>query len=257
MEDLTTLLAAGAVVFCSFTLEGITGFGSSVIALPFVSMLLGLKMSVPYLCTLSVLLSLYIAFRSWRSVVWKEYFFIALHVAAGLPVGIFLFNRLSAPALSLLLACVMIAVGAGGGIRTLRKETAPPVPAGRGRGVLMRLLLVLGGIVHGAFGTGGPVVIIYASRALPEKGLFRMTLTMLWLTMNFIRIAEWTFQGTVWTAGMGKSFLVALPFVLAGMFLGDFLHRKADERIFRLCVYCVLFLAGIVMFSVNALKILC
>lgn len=256
MEDLTILLAAGAIVFCSFTLEGITGFGSSVIALPFVSMLLGLKMSVPYLCTLSILLSLYIALRSWRSVVWKEYAFIALHVAAGLPVGIFLFNRLSAPVLSLFLACIMTVVGARGIAETRRRESVRPVPSGRGRGVLMRLLLVAGGVVHGAFGTGGPFVVIYASRALPEKGLFRMTLTLLWLTMNFIRIAEWTYQGTVWTARMGKCFLVALPFVLAGMFLGDFLHRKADERIFRLCVYCVLFLAGFVMFFANVQKLL-
>ena len=256
MEDLTILLAAGAIVFCSFTLEGITGFGSSVIALPFVSMLLGLKMSVPYLCTLSILLSLYIAFRSWRSVVWKEYAFIALHVAAGLPVGIFLFNRLSAPVLSLFLAVIMIVVGVNGIAELRRWGSVPAVPAARGRGVLMRLLLVAGGIVHGAFGTGGPIVVIYAARALPEKGLFRMTLTMLWLTMNFIRIAEWTYQGTVWTARMGKSFLIALPFVLAGMFLGDFLHGKADGRIFRLCVYGVLLLAGFIMFFTNVQKLL-
>lgn len=255
MEDFPILLAAGIVVFCSFTLEGITGFGSSVIALPFVSMLLGLKMSVPYLCTLSVLLSLYIAFRSWRFVVWKEYGFIVLHVAAGLPLGIFLFNRLSAPVLSLLLAGIMVVVGAKGVFETRKKETVPPDPAGRGRGVLMRLLLVMGGVVHGAFGTGGPFIVIYASRALPEKGLFRMTLTTLWLTVNFVRIAEWTYQGTVWTARMGKSFLVALPFVLAGMFLGDYLHSKADGRRFRLCVYCVLFFAGIVMFFSNAVKL--
>ena len=256
MEELTKLLLAGAVVFVSFTIEEITGFGSTVIALPFVSMLLGLKAGIPYLCTLSMLLSIHIVLRSRKSVVWREYRFIALHVALGLPVGIFLFNRLSVPALELLLACVMIAVGASGFSRTWRNGSDQTVPPEKGRGVLMRLLLFFGGIVHGAFGTGGPFVVIYASRALPEKGLFRVTLTLLWLTMNLVRIADWTLRGTVWNARMGQSFLVALPFVFAGIFLGDFLHRKVDERLFRLCVYGLLCLAGIVMFFTGFQKIL-
>jgi len=256
MEELTKLLLAGAVVFASFTVEGVTGFGSTVIALPFVSMLLGLKMSIPYLCTLSMLLSVHIVLRSRKSVVWREYRFIALHVALGLPVGIFLFNRLSAPVLEVLLSCVMITVGASGFLRTWRNGREQPAPAGQGRGILMRLLLFFGGIVHGAFGTGGPFIVIYASRALPEKGLFRVTLTLLWLTMNLVRIAEWTLRGTVWNARMGQGFLVALPFVFAGIFLGDFLHRKVDERLFRLCVYGLLCLAGTVMFFSGLQKIL-
>ena len=256
MEELTKLLLVGAVVFASFTVEGVTGFGSTVIALPFVSLLLGLKMSIPYLCTLSMLLSLHIVLRSRRSVVWREYRFIALHVALGLPVGMFLFDRLSAPVQELLLSCVMIAVGTSGFSKTWKNGPVCPTASGRGRGILMRLLLFFGGIVHGAFGTGGPFVVIYASRALPEKGLFRVTLTLLWLTMNLVRIADWTLQGTVWDIRMGKAFLVALPFVFAGIFLGEFLHRRVDERLFRFCVYGLLCLAGAVMFFSSLQKIL-
>lgn len=256
MNEILSLLIVGAIVFSSFTLEGITGFGCTVIALPFVTMLLGIRMTVPFLCVLSTLLSIYIFIRSYRSLCWKEYLFIALHVAPGLPVGMYLFNRLPAAALCLLLACVMVIVGLHGFFKTVR-EKQNILPAGLPpKNLFMRGILFLGGIIHGAFGTGGPFVVIYASRALPEKGLFRLTLTMLWLTMNFIRIGEWMYQGTVFTPQFGKYLLMTLPFVVAGMIFGDYLHRKVNEHSFRQCVYSVLCVSGVVMFFANLVKVI-
>ena len=83
----------------------------------------------------------------------------------------------------------------------------------------------------------------------------KVTLSSLWLTLNLIRITQWTIQGDIFSFQLGKLFLLALPFVVAGTLAGDYLHHKVNEYYFRLSVYGVLFIAGIVMLVNNLLKI--
>jgi uncharacterized membrane protein YfcA len=255
MVEIDKIIAVGVVVFLSHLLEGITGFGCTVIALPFITMLLGIKMAVPLLCFLGMVLTIYVIIRDYKKIDYKEFSFIVLHAIIGLPIGIILFSKLSPIYLSLILAVFMIGVGVNGTIKTLKAKSATNENKSPKKNLLMRALLFAGGVVQGAFGTGGPFVVIYASTALQNKALFRVTLSSLWLSLNLIRIAQWTIQGTVYTPKLVKLFLLALPFVLAGTVAGDYLHHKVNEYYFRLSVYCVLVIAGVVMLVNNLLKI--
>ena len=60
MTDHLTVIFIGLVVFSTFTLEGISGFGSTVLALPFITLLLGLDRAVPLLSTLGLVLAFFI-----------------------------------------------------------------------------------------------------------------------------------------------------------------------------------------------------
>ena len=141
----------------------------------------------------------------------------------------------------------MIGVGLRGFIKTWRDGHAI-APAKDTRSIWMRLVLTVGGIIHGAFGTGGPFVVIYAGKALPDKSLFRVTLCMLWTILNTILIVKWTATGGVWTPQVIKATSMALPFLAAGLLVGDWLHHRVNERRFRLTVYGVLFLSGVTVF---------
>ena len=54
MNEYCLILIAGVIVFTTFTVEDIAGFGATVLALPFVTMLIGVEKAVPMLSTLSV-----------------------------------------------------------------------------------------------------------------------------------------------------------------------------------------------------------
>ncbi|MGE4488843.1 MAG: sulfite exporter TauE/SafE family protein [Kiritimatiellales bacterium] len=247
MDPFTAILLFGVVVFITHLLEGITGFGCTVLALPFAALLLGLHAAVPALVVLAWLLALYIIITSRRHIQWKQYLFIVIHAGIGLPVGMILFDKLPEAALKALLGVFMLGVGLRGFIKTWRAghEVAP---AKDSRSIWMRLILFTGGIIHGAFGSGGPFMVIYAGRALPNKSLFRVTLCLLWATLNTILIVKWTLTGGVWTPEVGKATAVGLPFLIGGMFAGDWLHHRVNERNFRLLVYGVLFLSGLTVF---------
>ncbi len=250
MSEPTRLALFGLVVLITHCLEGITGFGCTVLALPFAVLLLGLKTAVPVLVALAWLLAAYIILRSWRNIRWPEFGFIGLYAGLGLPLGIVLFDYCPEKALKLILALFMVGVGFFGLKRTRAQRAAleagetPPPP---GKNWLMRGLLCLGGIIHGAFGTGGPFVVIYAARALTQKTLFRVTLCLLWFTLNTLLLVKWTVGGQVWNPETGWCLGLSLPFLGAGMLLGDYLHHRVNEYVFKLLVYFVLLASGGVM----------
>ena len=245
MDEWMIILIAGAIVFTTFTVEGIAGFGATVMALPFVAMLIGIDKAVPMLSSLGVLVSFFIVLRSWRDLDWKEYLFIVLHVGIGVPCGLFMMDFLPKEWLIAILVCFMFFAGIKGLCGVLRKSSVPRrSPMGK-KNLLSRLVLILGGVIQGAFSSGGPVIVIYAARALPEKTKFRVTLSMLWMTVNVVMLTKWTIMGTVWTPALGRQILCAIPFVICGVFTGDFLHHKVNERNFRIIVYSILMIAAL------------
>ena len=251
MDALTLFLLIGLIVFCTFTAEGISGFGSTVMALPFISMLIGVQKAVPMLSALSIILSLFIISRSWKSIDFREYLFIVLHVGCGVPIGLVLMDHLPKVYLLGFLIAFMFFAGIKGLISMRCKagfQTVLPK-----KNFFDRAVLFCGGIIQGVFSSGGPLVIIYASKALPEKTAFRATLTSLWLTTNCIMVTKWSLVNKVWTPELLRIFAGSLPFIAGGMLLGNFLHNKVNQYYFKVLVYTVLLIAGM-MLTCNLLK---
>ncbi len=246
-------ILSALVIFATHTLEGITGFGSSVLALPFLEPALGLDLTVKLLCILSWSMALYIIIRSWKEIKWREFLFIVLWAGLGMPVGIWMFDRLPAGILCVILGVFMVFVGVRGVRSSCKSTTAPQIPAKQT--LLMKILLFAGGIIQGAFGTGGPFIVIYSARALPEKRVFRVTLSLLWLSINSCRLIFWLFSGKLNDPVTGKALLWAFPVMLAGVVLGDHLHNKVSERNFKIGAYAILVLSGIFMVINNAIKL--
>ncbi len=117
MNEIYTILMIGCIVFATFTVEGISGFGSIVLALPFVVMLLGLDKAVPLLCCMSVFWGILILIRSWRNINWREYGFILCHAGLGLPAGLLMMDYLPRYLLLSVLTCFMIFVGCSTAVR--------------------------------------------------------------------------------------------------------------------------------------------
>jgi len=251
---LTLILLLGLIVVIAQGLEGITGFGSTVLAVPFLAMILGLEKAVAISAAHTWLLTIYIVIVSWDKIVWKEFRFIALYVLLGLPVGYFIFKTLDDTYLKLVLSLFMIGVGINGIRMTRRSRQAEPSVEPVKKTHLMRFILFLGGIIHGAFASGGPFVVIYAAQALKDKTLFRVSMCLLWLSMNTILIIIYTADG-LWYRDSSLAFhalLATLPFLLVGIFVGDYLHHRVSEYAFRLIVFALLLGTGfVVMYGVS------
>lgn len=237
-----TMLLVAVIVLITHTLEGITGFGCTAIAMPFTIMLVGVTVAKPTLTILGFLLSLYIVIISFKDIVWKEFIRIVAFVGLGLPVGLWAFNKLPEKLLIKLLAIFIILIAIRGIYIafTSRKSTNPA------NNTLLNFILFLGGCVHGAFTSGGPIVTIYATEALPKKNNFRATLCMLWVVLNGIMIIQTAAKGLI-TSDVIKLLEVTIPFLVIGGLLGNWAHHKIHDTYFSKIVFIILLITGVFM----------
>ena len=246
MPDYIRYGLVALVVFLTHFQNSITGFGSAALALPFLVVLIGLEVAVPVLILLGWLIAVLIVIQSWRQIVWREYAIITILTLIGMPVGVWIAGVLPETALKLLLAVFMAAVGVQGLIEqfaTSRKDAVISPVAKR----LLAGFLPLGGIVQGAFGTGGPVIIIYATKALRDKGIFRVTLCLLWATINPIVIAMRWHAGHPLDANTLRVVGICVVPMLLGLALGSRAHHRVNEVTFRRIVYAVLILSAVML----------
>ncbi len=80
----------------------------------------------------------------------------------------------------------------------IRKSAAGPLPR-----YLAVPVILGGGILHGLFATGGPVIVYYAGREIREPQAFLGTLAVLWLILNVVLYA------TMWISGKCRSAIAA------------------------------------------------
>jgi hypothetical protein len=106
--------------------------------------------------------------------------------------------------------------------------------------------LFVGGIVHGAFAVGGPLVVLYSAEKIPNKSQFRSTMVLLWTVLNTVLIIQYFLEKKL-TKEVGFDLLVLLPFLIGGIIVGEYIHNKVNEALFKKIVFISLFLVGIVM----------
>jgi uncharacterized membrane protein YfcA len=232
----------GLVVLITHFIEGITGFGCTVLALPFCILLVGAKTAVPVLVFHALVLAYYIIIIDKKSIQWKEFLKIVAFVGLGLPVGIALFTFLDERILKAILGVFMVFIGARGLATSIFNwDSRRRLPAWVYNGALL-----LGGCIHGAFGSGGPLVVIYAQKALPDKSHFRATICMLWTALNTVMVAQSLARGTM-TAEIWAITGVTMPFLIGGAIIGNWAHHRIQDHHFTQLVYLVLLVSGLFM----------
>lgn len=231
----------GVVIFLTHFQQGVTGFGSTIVSLPFLTLLIGLEASVPVLVLVGSLIAVFVVIDSWQQIIWREFAWMAAPVIVTMPAGIWLAGALPVNGLKLMLTAFAVVAGIEG-LFNHRPQNQPAPASPRAR-LLAGLLLPFGGVMHGAMGAGGPLVVIYATRAITDKTLFRVTLSLLWAVLNMILIGQWLRTDAL-TPHIWKLTAFCAPFALAGVWLGNHVHYRTDGALFRKIVYWVLIVSG-------------
>jgi len=234
--------ALAVLVFLAFAVESALGFGAMLLSLALGSLVVPIDTLLPALVPLNLGLSITLAARNARSI---DVPFLLRRLlpwmALGLPGGILLRNLADRGLLVRSFGVFVVAVALLELGRARRSAPLVPLPATGERGILLA-----GGIIHGAFATGGPMAVYVASRALPDKGVYRATLSVLWVVLNTVVVASLALGGQLDGAAASLS-LVLAPGCVLGLFAGEILHRRAGVATFRLLVYGLLALAGAVL----------
>lgn len=243
---MTTWVAVAVVALVAFTTEGAIGFGGTVLAASLGAQLVPLDVLLPAFVILNLVLSSWLLGRGRDAIAWKTLGReVAPPVAAGAAIGLALFHLPGQAWLILAFSAFVIGLA----IFQLVK------PA---EGDLARLprivLLVLGGIAHGLFGTGGPMIVYVVRRRLPDKRAFRATLAVLWLVLNLALLVNFASSG-LYVAPVDHALIALAVAILPGLLLGDIVHHKLDAAKFETAVWLLLLVAGIALAVRTALSL--
>jgi uncharacterized protein len=240
--NLATVIMVGLVIFSASVMESITGFGSGIIALPFLGVLIGIKTAVPMITVISIMFTIYMLITNYKKIAWKEYFTIIGFAIIGMPFGMFAFSAFNEATLKLILGIFVILCA----FRALLRIKYPKqIKNSRLNNVFQRLVLFSGGIIQGAFSTGGPLIVVYSADKLKDKSVFRATMSNVWLTLNTVLIIKNVIIGNIMTKQVFTYVAAAFPFFIAGTIIGLYLHSKVSIKVFSLLINIVLLAAGV------------
>jgi hypothetical protein len=224
-------------VAVGFTLEAAVGFGATLVSMTLCAFFVSPADVLPALVPLNLALSLWVLQRDRAHVAGRVLLRRVLPwMGLGLPLGLVVGSRLATTdtqAPTLALGAMVVVIAARGLWRPLRASSTE-----RGRG---RALLVLAGVVHGALGTSGPLVVGALAGALPDKAAFRATLAALWALLNVALCGALVWQGRFPAPSL---FGAVAAGALLGAATGSVLHAALPGARFVRVVWAALLLAG-------------
>jgi len=250
------LLAFAAIVLVALVVEASLGFGATVIAVALGAFFYPIDVILPAYVPVNMVLSAYLVLRHRDAVDGRLLLRrIVPFMALGLPAGLLLFRYSSGPLLKALFGVFVVGLAAfellrlgrdARAARAARAATGDAPALAPLAAAPAAALLLLGGVIHGAFGTGGPMAVYVAGRQIADKRVFRSTLSALWLALNGVLVVTYALGGYLTPASVKLSLVLLVPLAV-GTVVGEWTHRRLQGRTFAALVFTVLLLAGLAL----------
>lgn len=233
MSDITLMLSLSLTIFAAHFIGALTGFGCTVLALPFTISLIGMDCGKPVLTVVGLIQCLVVAISQFKDINWVEVKKIVFYVAIGMPIGLICYRYLPEDILITILSILMLMVSVKGILELKGYKFKSP------KNYLLNFLLFFGGIIHGAFVSGGPLLMIYSTEKIKDKDTFRATMCIIWVILNTFLILDGAFSG-IYTSTVLMYIMIALPSLFIGIWLANKLTCKVNQRMFNYIIYMVL-----------------
>jgi len=223
------------VFFACFT-QGVSGFGSALVAMPLLVMVLGLGPARPLMAMVSGTLQLVLLVRYRHAFRLRSVWPLVVASALAVPVGFYGMRHIDERVTLSVLAVVVLAYAVYG----LAGAKAPHL---RSR-VWTWAAGFAGGLLGAAYNTSGPPVVLYADARRWPPDTFKSNLQAFFCVNNAIVLVGHALAGNV-TRAVGWHFLVALPAIGAGLAASFLLDRRISHATFRKIVLVLLVLLGV------------
>ena len=226
MPSLEVLAFAALVLIGAYTIFAITGFGSTLIAVPLLAHLLPLKFVIPVVVALDCVGSISMGLRLRENVHKKEVVPMLPFMVAGMLCGVFLLVRLDANVLRAILGVLVVAFGVSyaakrGAVIRLQRWSAAPIG-------------LFAGTASAAFGVGGPLYVFYLTGRGATPDQVRATMPVIFIFTSIARIALFAAAG-LFTREVLITAALLLPVMVSGLYVGNRLHLNLSrEHVIRL-----------------------
>ena len=237
------LVVVAGVAFLAAFVQGVAGFGSALVAMPLLSLVLEVRDAAALVALLSLAINAALLLPVRRELPWRRVAPLLAGSLAGIPAGVLLLAGADPRLARGLLGAALVATSAA-----LLRERRPKIGEGRGAALAAG---ALAGLLGGAFNMNGPVVTLYAAARGWEKRETHAALQLYFLASGLaiaaLHGAVGITRGPVLLASAA-----ALPFLAAGSLAGWSVHLRVGEGRYRVLLRASLLAAGAALLAAAA-----
>lgn len=233
----TYALVCAVIFFAGFT-QGLSGFGSILLAIPLLATFLDIKTVIPLTVLMGMGMTTLLLVQLWRHLAWRRILPFLIGMLPGVPLGVFFLKRMDKGTVELILGSLLVIYSAYGLL-----SRAMPKGIRKGWGYLLGFL---GGCLGGAFSASGPAVIVYVSLQDWPKDRIKASLQGIFFVVDALVILFYTFNGLI-TPIVLQYFGVSLPALLLGTFVGALCYGKVNDVQYKRIMFVLLGVLGAFM----------
>jgi uncharacterized protein len=226
-----TLAFACLVVFLAAIVRGYSGFGFSLLTITALSLIYPPAEIVPSIFMLEVAASLHLLPGIWKDVHWKSLWPLILGCLIATPLGVWLLANI-APAPMQMALSIFVLIAAYLLWQGFALKSMPGTVAATTVGAAS-------GFANGAFGIGGPPVILFYFASPAGNIAGRASVIAFFLATDLIGLANQSVHGLITLGTAFRAALYLLP-LLAGIWLGARSFKGTDPALFRKYVLLIL-----------------
>lgn len=230
-------VVAPLVIVVAYTIFGLSGFGSTIIAVPLLAHFLPVTFLVPLMALLDVAAAALVGHQSREHMSREEMKNLLPFIFVGFVVGTTVLVGVPQEWLRAALGVFAATVGVNSIVNpTLHKRISRLwcVPAG-----------ITGGAIASVFGAGGPIYSTYLSGRLDSKDAIRSTMSSLISISAFVRAILYAITGLLIHAAILGGAAILAPFVWLGLRIGTHIHTGFTQQQMRRTIGVLLVLTGL------------
>jgi hypothetical protein len=238
MPEWCELAASALIVWVGGFAQGFLGFGFAVVAMAGLTLSRDLLHAAGVVNLTGILAAASVLLALRRDVLWPLALRIVPGLLAGVVLGVLALGSLDRDVMVRALGLTIIGISLWN-LRTpgLREGEVP---------IRDRLVGVVGGLLGGAFNTGGPVIVAHLYRRPDPPAAVKGTNQLIFLTMGLCRLPTAAAQDQL-TASIWTEAAIVSPFLLAGLLIGIWLARRVSPAQFRRASWLALGAMGVAL----------
>jgi hypothetical protein len=231
-----TVAPLALIITLAYTVYGLTGFGSTITAMPMLVLVIPLRMAVPLMLVFDLASGLLMGLKNRRFIARREALRLVPFMLAGMAIGVLALVKAPERLLLVILGCFILGYSAWS--LTVRGKPQPLA------GAWAAPFGAIGGIFTALFGAGGPFYTIYLTRRLPDKLALRATISGVLFFSAVARLVLFSGAGLYRQQSLPLLAAVLLPCALGGLYLGNHLHQRLPAERIRQAIWVVLIAGG-------------
>jgi uncharacterized membrane protein YfcA len=228
------------VAFLAGFVNGFTGFGAMLVALPLMVLFIDIKTAIPLITMLGITINFVLVFQLAKHFEVKKWLPLFIAALPGIPVGIYILKTMDPRFLEVLIGAVVIMTA------TATRQLKSPVTE------LKKFWAYAAGfaagLLGGSIGAPGPPVVIYTSLQPWTKQQVKATMVALFTLGGPGILFLQFFYGFITKDVLLNFSFCILPLVF-GVLTGVFLFERIKDAIYRRFVYVLLLALGILMMA--------